>query len=262
MAGFSTDSGTALNESHLNGWLVELREVNSAKRRTLARSVLQGVGTNALPLLLKRISFKRSNLESAIVSAVSKFWPGKVPNETEVRMDAVLGFRVFGVQAAPMIPELAVLLTNKCIPESALALAALGAESSPVLVDALKHPSKEVRMAGAEGLGLLGTNATSSATSLLELTKDEESAVRAIAIWALGETGPSSSTVPVFIARLQDTTSVVRKFSAEALGKLGQAATSAIPALEHAKLDSHAYVSNQAVLSLEVIRKASLNDHK
>lgn len=258
LTGLCADPKTARNDNYLIGWLAELREENSVERRKLAQSVVQGVGTNALPFLLKRMAYKRSGLENSIARVISKFWPGWLSNEAEVRMDAVMGFQVFGVQAAPAIPELAVLLTNKSIPESAFALAALGPESSPILVDALKHPNKEIRRAAAHGLGKLGTNAIDCVMPLLGLTNDEDWSVRAISVWALGEMGPSPSTIQAFIARLQDTNVVVRKFSAEALGKLGGASTSAIPALEKTKQDSYAYVSNQAVLSLEIIRTASV----
>ena len=171
-------------------------------------------------------------------------------------MDAVFGFQVFGATATPMIPELARLLADESVPESAVALGAIGIESLPILAKALNSAITEVRLSAVVGLGLLGTNAVTCTPSLIELTKDRDWRVRAVAIRGLSETSPSCSVITVFIGRLKDTNHVVRKVSAEALGKLGKDAAPAISALEEAALDSSEYVRKQAISSLETINSA------
>src|SRR5262249_5480001 len=134
----------------------------------------------------------------------------------------------------------------------------------PVLRDALKDPSEEVRIAAAAALGEIGPGAKAAVTALSESLRDEAAFVRQRAAEALGHIGAganpalaslrcalkdkegavrvqgalamwridrNSHAISALIDELQAKEGYVRDHAAKALGQIGPAAKKAVPAL-------------------------------
>ena len=152
----------------------------------------------------------------------------------------------------------------------ALSLAALfvAADDVPQLVKQLKSGDVDARRSAAKGLGELGSGAKEAVPALIEALKDNDRFVRRFAAQALGEVGPAArSAVPTLNGLLRKgeekkevldavtaalgkigggpssakmlamtlldkgSDTEVRRQAAEALGKMGSGAKTAIPAL-------------------------------
>jgi HEAT repeat protein len=214
------------------------------------------VGTNALPFLLDRIAYTERKPEKVLRSLLSRFQPRYASREFEVRLYAIGGFEALGPMASPAIPELERLLFEKSVPECALALAAIGSETIPILAKALTNANANIRAEAASGIGFLGTDAEPLTPTLIHLTKDKDRSVRISAILAL-KVGSNSSTVPRLIQLLEDPDELVRKLAAEVLGEIGKGADAAVPALEKTARDPSNYVSKQAQIAIQKIRSTA-----
>jgi len=111
---------------------------------------------------------------------------------------------------------------------AAAALGALGPgakDTVPQLSAALRDASPRVREAAAHALGQMGSAALSSATALLDLSKDRK--LREVAAEALGRIGPAA--IPSLIEGLKDEKTCPT--AVRALGAIGAEAKDAGPAL-------------------------------
>ena len=134
------------------------------------------------------------------------------------------------------------------------ALAQLSKDSvaaEPVLTEALKNDTVDVRIRAAVALGTLGPKAKSALPALIEAAKDTgnigsvlrvdlPSSVTEAAIGAALKIDPSSkqsladSAVASLIVGIQGKNMAVRQAAAYALGMLGPSAKPALPALKDA----------------------------
>lgn len=137
--------------------------------------------------------------------------------------------------------------------EAAKALGNLGAEGVFGLAVALRDESPDVRMAAADSLSNIGTEAKPALPALTAALKDPEKTVRTRAAFALGNVAPEDvSVVPSLIDLLQDTDLEVRRHAALALGRLGPGAKPALEALQEASKDPD---SQFRLLVRDAIRK-------
>jgi HEAT repeat protein len=157
------------------------------------------------------------------------------------RWEAAKALGELGVGARDAIPALAARLADPevAVRHAALwALVKIGPDSIPALSQALRAPAAQARMLRrpvALELGRLG-----GIEPLAEaLAHDEQGIVRQAAAEALGKLGPpAKSAVPALIGALEkDPWPAVRRFAAESLGWLGPDAKEAVPALAQAAQD-------------------------
>jgi HEAT repeat protein len=100
----------------------------------------------------------------------------------------------------------------------------------PVLLEALKRPSRELRWCAGFILKKLGPVAVPALAAALS---DNDDGLREQAARVLGEAGPAArDAVPALVAALGDTWDDVRISAAMALGEIGSAAKDAVPALK------------------------------
>ena len=127
----------------------------------------------------------------------------------------------------------------------------------PVLKNALT--SKEGSMLGAWAIGLLGSEAVSAAPALIPLLKEEDSALRVIAAEALEEIGAGKSeSLPVLSALLKDQHPGVRSAAARVLVKIvGPQDASLVPSLIEALKDTDRNVQLDAAQVLGKIGPAA-----
>ncbi len=209
-----------------------------------ATEVVRQIGTNAIPVLLRKMTVPDSSLRRKVGKFVDtpKLYflrrfllpPGFHPGQS------IRGFRALGPLAKPAIPELIRRLGDLRTQEWAfVSLCALG----PGGIEAIKGAWDEIAdancrlniMAKIEFYGrLAGTNAPDFTPVLLQcLTEDPIPPNRASAARALGaSTARPDLVVPALAEALQVKDGLLRIATAEALGKFGTNAHAAIPALQ------------------------------
>jgi HEAT repeat protein len=152
------------------------------------------------------------------------------------------------------VPPLLDILQKKKSAESKWALRALhgfGPPAVPVLAEALKSNSPEVRAAAAGALGDMGHEAEAAATPLFVLTKDANPAVQAAAFRALVAVHADTERLkPLLQAALASKDTDVRKASAAGLAALGGAATLGVDGLLDLLADDNAAGRLAAVQAL------------
>lgn len=102
--------------------------------------------------------------------------------------------------------------------QAARALAGLGEEAVPDLLDLLKDKEWRIRYRAAEALGMSGS--PNAAAALLQALTDEKDHVRYMAAKSLGIMGVRSAVAPL-LARLSDENEYVRRMAAVSLEKIG-----------------------------------------
>jgi HEAT repeat protein len=122
--------------------------------------------------------------------------------------------------------------------EAAKALGTIGQPALPALIELLKDPDSDIRVAAADALARSGSDARSARSALDKAMKDTEPLVREHAASALAAVvdRDDQSLLPTLINGLQDQNAEVRRQVAVALGRFGPAGKSALPALNAAFL--------------------------
>jgi HEAT repeat protein len=134
---------------------------------------------------------------------------------------------------------------------SAEALGSIDAEGRaavPALIQALSDQSAKVRQSAAAGLGKIGPKAKAALTALKAATKDEEplQIVAAEALWKIDR--DSDTAMPVLLRALADGN--YPGLAAGALGTIGPAAKTAVPALAKVLRQENGYAQNCAAQAL------------
>lgn len=128
--------------------------------------------------------------------------------------------------------------------DAAHGLAAIGAPAIPALKTALVDKRENVRASAAYALGEMGPDAADAVDTLIRLLTEASDEVRRHAISALGMIQvPTEKTVPALIGVLENREDLdLGFFAAQALTRIGPAATTAIPVLAAALQSESAYV--------------------
>ena len=147
-----TSSRTRLRQA----LLAEVRINGSHHHNVLA--VTDDFGTNGIPLLVKLLSAKDSNLTIALQRLLDKQPILKVhfARASDWRRLAVFAFTELDYHAKEAIPSLIVLLADKDVgPDAARALGGIGSPAEGPLTSALTNRNPQVRVNAAEGLKTL-----------------------------------------------------------------------------------------------------------
>lgn len=176
------------------------------------------------------------------------------PNaEAERVKGALKAAGIIGPAAAPVIPEVAALLTEPGVTaEAAIALSYMGREALPALREALRSPDAVVRREALRSIGKLKDRAPLEMEAVLPLLlaglSDPDPSVRAVGATYLGiiHEAPEQA-VPALTRALTDPDPEVRRASAAALGSFESAeAAPALPALRRASTDRNEDVAREA----------------
>ena len=127
------------NGKRLGEWLVSRTKVGD-ELTPMAKDAFHQAGTNAIPFLLKRLTYVR---------------PPYCFSPLEINMNATWGFIVLGEQAKPALPELWMLMesTNKDIALVALvATCGTGSNAMPFLIKGMTNQFANVRSLAANAL--------------------------------------------------------------------------------------------------------------
>ncbi|HLH54365.1 MAG TPA: HEAT repeat domain-containing protein [Verrucomicrobiae bacterium] len=200
-----------------------------------------------------------------------KFLPQVVKNWVQEdqeflwRDGAMTAFYVLGKSAAPTIPTLFQLATNRADEDLAryatMSLACVGPDAMPELLQILTNAESPGRDQAILPLSEFGTNSPAVVTAIVKCVSDPDYAVSDRAAEALGKMPiPASVSVPPLIGALK-AHSKIRARAIDSLAMLGAAASPAAPDLTMALTDEWYFVRVKATNALEEL-SAALNSEK
>lgn len=212
-----------IKASELPDWCRDIHAGSDLSRSTAFTELVEALEKHCgKPLIPITYTRQRVRLLAGNLRA-----PGAAPFD---RRPAAMALADIGLEAVPALID--ALTDTSSRPPARDALARIGHDAVPALIDALQHTNANVRCSAAEVLDKIGSDAKHATPSLCEALKDHDSHVRQMAAWALGSTGTKSKhAVTSLIAALHDDDFWVRRNAAVTLGKFGSNARPAIPAL-------------------------------
>lgn len=267
------DKEPEYNGKKLSEWLnlyEEARFKEDKQNQQAAAAAIQHIGTNALPWLVKWIKYGRPAWKDRIAGLIVK-----IPSRTIARwymegerlgFDAVMAFEVLGPKAAPAVPELERIIQNSRGGFSQgwamEALGSIGKDAFPMLIAALGNPKTQCRAADAiNHMAKNGVDISAAIPAFLLIDRQTAEHVKeleqanALPLYVdyyyalsslLFENRPFF--IPALTNCLHHPNNDVRVEAAKALGRLGEAARPAVPALKEA-LDVRVIAVQEAALN-------------
>jgi HEAT repeat protein len=240
----------------IESWLNDLMREPAAARPDVyerATNALHQIGSNALPFLVAELRLKEEDLVTGELSLDQR------------RARLRIAFRVLGSHARPILPTIVKELHTGPNPfEAAFALASVGPDGFPPLVQALTNQSFDVRASAVQAISRFSEEPSFDAAvpNLISCLRDNSPTLRSITAETLGAVARSpSNVVPALVERvLNDPDAAVRFNSAKALGRFGPAAAEAIPALQKvATNDKERFARTAAEAALRQIQLSKEN---
>ncbi len=233
-----------------------------------AVAAVRGIGTNALPTMIRWMTRPESGVEAKIVTWAHDgripLWARRflVPAYAKSYRpgSAIMAFRALGPAAKDAVPVLARMLNSpNNAPWAVMALCAVGSQGVKALEEAFPQIGDGIQRANIINQfevvvtpELEGSFAPFLARVLGE---DSHAAVRMSAARVLGMlTNSPMVAVPALTKALQDRDGGVRFTASASLGRFGPAATSAIDSLQAALNDSNPQVRLDAARALRSIQ--------
>lgn len=225
-----------------------------------AAHAIRQIGTNAIPTLLRWLSYEPPRTQSGASWLAHKvpaplfdrivgpllFGPG------ERAGSATSIFVILGQRASPAVPDLTVMLqaTNKpfMTRNAAWCLAAIGDEGLPALTAALANPQLSGCRDAAYVLGIngpfkFGTNVVSAVPLLARCASDKDPELAAAAVKALGRIGQAPGiALPAITNALLSPSSGTRREAIHALSRFAGEKGRVVPALLPALTDTNLFV--------------------
>jgi HEAT repeat protein len=276
----SWDKETRYHGRALSAWLEDLDEGKASDVRSHASTVLTEAASKAAPQFARALRAKDSKITLLINALAQRLNVIHLTLRTAaIRRDQAMNeFSRFQVGAIPVLTNL--------LEDPALALDAVrtmncvGPEATVYLLRALAHTNGQVRLQAAMGLdsvyencvrfknfvtqnqGWQGTYPTNAiVAALVALLKDKYPNVSEAAAYALGDIREQiEKVIPALTQCLHETTSArVLQAAADALGKYGPEAFSAVPSLQPLFSDIDPEVRSIAERALKKINEHEKN---
>ena len=227
------------------------------RRQVVTRSAfaLSQIGKTAIPALVEALKSDDTGQRAGAAKALAGMGGDAVPaipelianlkGEDEVRRETVEALGAIGAAAAKPLTESLKAADARERAGAAMALALLGAsakESAPVIFDLLKTDSDpQVRIALLSALPKIGLEPGAAVPALVAGIVDDNETVRHAAINALVPMRAGRDlALTALTALLKENNAAMRQRAARALGRMGPAATPAVPAIIEAARTSSA----------------------
>lgn len=232
-----------------------------------AYRAIRGMGTNAVPSLLRRMSHPTPAPWERQVMRVKDFLEARhirypwrrVSRYTYLKEAALLrAFFALGTVADPFVPELARRLNSTNSTEAfraAHVLARIGPHGVQAVVAATTNSVPEAREAAVFGLSVAVTNRSEGFAVILALRRDASPVVRSAVAKSLRSFQDRPvEAIPALIELLSDPELDVRRLSVQSLGGFFKSDLSAaVPALTKLKADPDKWTSQKASDLLDTI---------
>jgi len=209
---------------------------------TKVDAAVRQIGTKALPTLFRMLRAKDSALRLMLVRFAQKhaYTGTKLSHTRDGRLYYRTVRRSIGIN-----PTASETLNFRAV----AGFRALGSDASnavPELIEVYKQMPGSGPWGPGAALGAIGPAAGKAIPNLLLNVGNTNAGTREIAIKALGDIHSQSPlVVPVLIAALHDPASEVQRQASLALGRYGEKAKAAVPALlEIRKHDRHPWISS------------------
>lgn len=245
----------------LSAWLHLYSKSKSTPdiHRIEAEAAIRSIGTNALPLILRRLHGRDAATKLFFMRLFShpKLVRWRPISASDLCEEALDGLSVLGPISAPLIPELVngLAAEEKSIEcrRSGDALSRIGAPAAQFVGPVAIHGKYAARF---RAFGLLRQMGPDALPYLFACLNDDDTFIRSTAAATIAAAGCADFEILVqlYSARLSDPNSFTRRSSAYSLGALGPRAAAGIPALENAIRDPHTRVRKEAMRALQRIR--------
>ena len=263
-------------------------EANPKIRCGIIKSVLEGIGEAAVPILVNLLADSSAEVRYAAVNSLGEIGKSAIESRTkiieglssaitdqeeDVRRNAAEELADVKASSPTAINALITGLQDQSRDvrlASAEALDEIGEPAKaavPALMNALGDESNSVRRKMMSALGEMGSSARSAVPKLIELSKDKSDKTRLMAIDVLGSIGEIEGPIknqitPVLIDALTDESDDVRREAAEELGDISATSSQAISALMRGLHDEEGEVRDEVIESLGQIGQPALSDLK
>jgi hypothetical protein len=244
----------------LSAWLYDL---GMKQDDTNAIAAIWAIGTNAVPHLVRAVSYKPGRVRDLWFSPAEvllRLLKRPFYDPSKLRCAGALqGFAALGPASSNAVPPLAALLGDPHMGILAAgSLSMIGPIALSSLTPALTNSSSRVRFNALVAVGRLGTNGRPAQVAVLCCLPDtnvvDGASVRTMAAFVLGEMHfEAEKVVPALTNVLNDADYAVRALAVQSLGKFGTEARPAVPALTRALADPDPTVSQAAALALRAI---------
>lgn len=238
-----------------------------AKVREAAAAAVGQLGPDAVPTLAGMLNHPDKYVRRNAVWGLGKLGPLARPVLSELchalqdedprtASGAAQALGAMGADGADAVPALAEAMrgTNIVLCRlAAKALSQVGRPALPTLVTHLKHHDPFVRGEAAVALGWMGPAAAPAVVQLVEVMRAKPAALPTPA-GGVVPTGTPPTAVAPSPGEPPATEDGCRASAAQALGRIGPAAASAVPFLQQALTDPCAAVRQAAELSLRQVR--------
>jgi hypothetical protein len=235
-----------------------------------ATEAVRQIGTNALPLLLRRIEYRGGAFDHAIRGTVWRVGIKVIRQPVLDRLllpsgynprEAALGFQALGEAAKPAIPDLVRLVNSENKEWAMRALCYIGPASVEPLINAWPQIVDQDRRCNILSylrffVSEIGSNAPDFSPVVAEALRHNSNwSVRVEAIRTLEVTTKSPEiAMPVLVNLLGDHESIVQLTALDAIAGFGTNAQQAVPRLQElAKQDKDAQVRAKAAAVLKQI---------
>jgi HEAT repeat protein len=208
-----------------------------------------------------------------IIAAYASLGPKVVPlaikalndKDANRRARALMVLGRLGPDAAPAVPDLIAAFKSgdaKQRTEVLFVLGAIGPKAAPAVepvAAALADSDRDVMLTAGYCLGKIGPGAKSAVPALQKMLASDDKMAKLTGAWALLQIQPDDEAqgkkaVPLLAEALTHEREFVRIEAAMALGKLGKAAASALPALEAASGDHSEAVRDAVAEAIQKIK--------
>ena len=237
-------------------WLVGFDQNYEATNYVASRAAIRGMGTNALPFLIRYLRAKDPPFYVQWVRLKVKlgFLPGRVDYAVFWHRRAANACVLLGADAEAAFPAMMEAMND---PQAASdvggALSRMLPKSAPVLTNVLATGNVTARCRAADALMTAFSHPAieeMARMALLNALRDPESGVRASAASAFQYWNTRLDVVvPALTRALSDSSSIVRGNAATSLGNFGSAAKPAVPELLKLLQDTNTYAGPRSPLS-------------